>query len=225
MLAANYTDTSAEQMISGQVIVKYRVTAEDGLTSVYYYITVTDVLYNLSIVFDIYYCTAAIPGSCVLANQSVDFSDEMIIATVKNLNTTDGDDTVFDVTDPEDFPEFTALDSETPLNNRMTQFYYTSDVAYSYKFGRNRSGFYAFEVELPLDQYLNDIYTYDIYYGIYKLNNASNYVDGLNGKYFYIEYATTNRTRTFNVYISPISEPVTDVPFGLFDFFKSWFEE
>jgi len=128
---------------------------------------------------------------------------------------------IFNVDNPEDFPDFTEVSG---LNNRMTQFYYTSDSLYTYKFGRNMAGFYTFQVELPLDQYLNNLYAYDIQFGDYYLYDASEYVTGLTGKYFYIEYATSIRTRRFNVYIRPIESPSTDAPFGLFDFFKSWFE-
>ncbi len=222
-LETDYTifpDTGLEPGDGEEVMIQFRVTAEDGITQVYYFITVTDVTYNLSIVFDIYYCTDETQGSCTLASESVDFSDELVIITIKNMQT-DGDDSVFDVDDPDDFPSFTTVYG---LNNRMTQFYYTSDSAYTYKFGRNMAGFYTFAVELPLDQYLNNLYTYEIEFGEYYLNDASNYVSGLTGKYFYIEYATSIRTRRFNVYIRPIETPSTDAPFGLFEFFKSWFE-
>ncbi len=221
-LATDYTrfpDTLLEPEEGEEVVTKFRVTAEDGVTEVYYYITVTDVTFNLSIVFDIYYCTGTVPDSCVLANQSASFNDELVIINVKNIQT-DGDDTVWGVTDPDDFPSFTQV---LGLNNKMVQFYDTSATEYRYKFGRNMAGFYTFDVELPLDEYLNDLYTYEIQIDEYYLNDASDNVAGLRGKYFYIEYATSNRTRRFNVYISPISSPETTQPYGLFDFFKSWF--
>lgn len=223
-LIADYTvfpDTLQEPQEGEEVMVKFRVKAEDGLSSVYYYITVTDITFNLSIVFDIYYCTDETEGSCVLAEESVDFTDELVIITVKNL-ATDGDDTVSGVTIPDNFPTFTTI---TALNNRMNQFHYIYDVDYEYKFGRNMAGFYTFEVELPLDQYLNDLYTYEIEYGDHYLNDASDYVTDLEGKYYYIEYATHNRTRRFNIFIRAIDSPTVDAPYGLFDFFKSWFNE
>nr|HPJ23809.1 hypothetical protein [Bacillota bacterium] len=223
-LATNFTvfpDTGNEPGEGEQVMIEYRVTAEDGVTSVYYYITVTDVTYNLSIVFNVYYCTDETDESCTLAGNSQDFSNELVIITVKNLDTEHTEDP-FDVTDPADYPDFTAVNA---LNNRMTQFFYTSGSDYNYKFGRNMSGFYTFSVELPLDQYLNDLYTYSIKFNGYTLYDASNYVAGLEGKYFYIEYATSIRTRVFDIYIRPIVSPSTDAPYGLFEFFKSWFVE
>jgi len=222
-LVTDYTtfpDTGLEPGDGEEVMIQFRVTAEDGATHVYYYVTVTDITYNLSIVFNIYYCTDETEESCVLASDSVDFNDDLVIITVKNIQT-DGNDEIFDVENPADFPDFTEV---LGLNNRMTQFYYTSDSAYNYKFGRNMAGFYTFNLELPLDQYLNNLYTYEIEFGDYYLYDAGDYVTGLSGKYFYIEYATSIRTRRFNIYIRPIVAPSTDAPFGLFDFFKSWFE-
>jgi hypothetical protein len=104
----------------------------------------------------------------------------------------------------------------------MTQFYFTHSGEYRYSFGRNISGFYVFDIELPLDKYLNDIYTYEIEFSDYTLHDASDYVSYLKGKYFYIEYATKNRSRRFNIYIREVTNPSTDAPWGLFDFFKSW---
>jgi len=101
-------------------------------------------------------------------------------------------------------------------------FYYTYSGSYRYSFGRNISGFYIFDIELPLDKYLNNLYTYNIEFSDYTLNDASNYVSYLDGKYFYIEYATKNRSRRFNVYIHPIESPNNNAPWGLFDFFRSW---
>ncbi len=212
-------ETGAEPIDDSLVKIEYRVTAEDGQTMVYYYITVVDVEYNLSLVFDIYYCTGPGDETCTLASDSLDFDDELVILTVKNLDT-DGDDTASSEENPANFPSFTTVNG---LNNNSTQFFYTSNAEYFYKFGRNRSGFYTFDVELKLDQYLNDIYTYEIKYGDYYLNDASDEVAGLSGKYFYIGGSVTMRTRFFSVYIRDVSSPSTDAPFGLFDFFKSWF--
>ena len=223
-LSTNYTvypDTGLEPNEGDLVRILYRITAEDGLTQVFYYITVVDVTYNLTVVFDIYYCTGAGEETCTLANNSVDFSNELVILTVKNIDT-DGNELTPSDSNPANFPTFTAIEA---LNNNTTQFYFTSSADYSYKFGRNMSGFYTFDVELQLDQYLNDIYYYEIKYGDYYLNDASNYITGLSGKYFYIGPSITMRTRRFNIYIREVTSPETDAPFGLFDFFKSWFYE
>ncbi|MBI9009461.1 MAG: hypothetical protein JEZ05_05465 [Tenericutes bacterium] len=215
-----YPDTGTEPNEGDFVKIEYRVTAEDGLTNVYYFVSVTDITFNLTVIFDIYYCTGADEGTCSLAKDSVDFNNELVIITVKNLDT-NGDADTLSSDDPDDFPSFTTVNA---LNNRMTQFFYTSLADYEYKFGRNMSGFYAFDVELQLDQYLNDLYTYEIKFGEFYLADFDVGL-GLNGKYYYIGPSVTMRTRRFNVYIREVAIPETDAPFGLFDFFKSWFYE
>ncbi|MDD4988525.1 MAG: lamin tail domain-containing protein, partial [Candidatus Izemoplasmatales bacterium] len=185
VLITNFTefpDTHLEPSDEENVLILYRVTSEDGNHFAYYFVTVTDVEFNTSMIFNLYFCSSADPASCKLAKQ-VDsgFNDQMVIVTVKNF-ITDGDDTILGVTDPEDYPGFTEIMS---LKSKMTQFIYTNADNYAYGFGRNRSGFFTFDVELPLDPYLNELYTYDIEYDIYTLNDASDYVEELDGKYFY----------------------------------------
>jgi hypothetical protein len=79
-------------------------------------------------------------------------------------------------------------------------------------------------LDLPQDQYMNDLYDYTIKISDYTLLNASDYVEGLEGKYFFIEGSTKNRTRKFNVYIREIVTPATDSPWGLYEFFRSWWD-
>ncbi|MFH0993813.1 MAG: hypothetical protein V1761_05650, partial [bacterium] len=227
VLLADFTidpETGLEPSEENELLILYRVTSEDGDTYTYYYITVTDVTYNVTLVFDVYYCTGVDQGTCTLASQSIDFDNELVIISVKNFDT-DGDDTAINKIDPLDYPVFTVIQA---LNNQVTQFQYTYDGDYRYSFGRNISGFYVFSVELPLDQYLNDLYDYEIEFSYttadYLLFDASDYVEGLEGKYFYIEPSTRNRTRRFNIYIRSVAEPATDAPWGLFDFFRSWWD-
>ncbi|MFP4478253.1 MAG: hypothetical protein ACLFPM_02325 [Candidatus Izemoplasmatales bacterium] len=221
LLSANFTSDP----ITGQeteAVIRYRVTSENGNHMVYYDISVSDVIYNVTLIFDIYYCSSSSKNDCVLADQSVELSDELTIINVQNL-LTDGRNDVYGVTDPTDYPEFTEV---LDVNNQILQFYYPASDGYNYRFGRNKSNYYNFSVDLPLDQYLNDVYDYDIEFVIggneYILNDASDYVSGLQGKYFYIEQSIHMRTRYFNIYIYPITSPTTDMPYGLFDFFKSW---
>jgi len=216
--------TGMEPSEEDELLILYRVTSEDGLVYTYYYITVTDVTYNVTLIFDVYYCTGAGVETCTIAKESTQFDDELVIITVKNFDT-DLEANVINVTDPDDYPVFSAIEG---LNNQVTQFHFTYDGDYRYSFGRNISGFYVFSVELPQDQYLNDIYEYEIEfsYGVYDylLYDASDYVDGLEGKYFYIEPSTRNRTRRFNIYVRVDATPATGAPWGLFDFFRSWWD-
>jgi|GEM_PF-4724736 len=163
------------------------------------------------------------PGveTCTLASNSAQFANELVIITVKNYDT-NGDANTINVINPADYPTFSVING---LNNQMTQFYYTYSGQYRYSFGRNISGFYVFNLELPLDRYLNPRYAYTIEHQFYLLNNASNYIPGLPGKYFYIEAGTRNRTRRFNIFIRELAAPITTAPWGLFDFFRTWGEE
>jgi hypothetical protein len=204
-----------------KVTIRYRVTSEDGLNEVFYDISVTDVVFNVTFIFNIYYCSDGLSGSCVLAKDSIDFNQELVIINVQNILTDGLKPAVGD--DPSNYPTFSEV---TGLENKTIQFFYTDSPNYNYRFARNKSFFYNLSVELPLDDYLNDLYDYDIEFEIgseqYFLNDASDYVPGLQGKYFYIQDSINLRTRRFNVYIYPIETPSTDKPFGLFDFFRTW---
>lgn len=223
-LIADFTrfpDTLEEPEEGEDVIIRYRVTSEDGLTFTYYNVTVTDINFNVTLIFDIYYCTGPGVETCTLASNSAQFANELVIITVKNYDT-NGDSNTINVVNPADYPTFSVING---LNNQMTQFYYTYSGQYRYSFGRNISGFYVFNLELPLDRYLNPRYAYTIEHQFYLLNDASNYVPGLPGKYFYIEAGTRNRTRRFNIFIRELAAPITTAPWGLFDFFRTWGEE
>ncbi|GEM_PF-737290 len=238
ILLANFTvfpDTGLEPGEEEEVMILYRVTSEDGVHHAYYYVTVTDVVFNATFIFDIYYCSGD-PEVCTLASESDDFSNQMVIISVKNF-LTDGNDSAPSVDDPDEFPTFTQLETDPEITlsgliSKMTQFIYTYNGEYYYSFGRNRSGFFSFNIELPLDQYLNDLYTYEIKYSDYTLYGVNEYME-LNeitldqvfeGKYYYIGFSTKNRTRRFNVYIRDKDPISTDKPWGLFDFFRSWGE-
>ncbi len=220
-LIADFTvipETGNEPGENEEVVILYRVTSEDGATFTYYYITVTDIVFNVTLIFDIYFCTGPTFASCTIASESANFASELVIITVKNFDT-NGDSTVINVIDPQFYPTFSVING---LNNQMTQFYYTYSGMYRYSFGRNISGFYIFDLELPKDRYLNNQYDFTIEHQDFLLNDASNYIPGLTGKYFYIEAGTKNRTRRFNIYIRDHAEIQTAAPWGLFDFFRSW---
>ncbi|MFA5466885.1 MAG: hypothetical protein WC251_03440, partial [Candidatus Izemoplasmatales bacterium] len=229
VLLANFTvfpDTGLEPGEEEEVMILYRVTPEDGNPDnmVYYYITVTDVEFNATFIFDIYYCTGDNPEVCKLASsENSGFNDETVIITVKNYETllegVPADDTVVNVTNPVDFPDFDEIDYMISITTQMN---YTYTAEYYYSFARNRSGFFVFNVNLPVDEYFYELYTFEIEYSEYTLNDASDYVTGLEGKYYYIGPSTKNRSRRFNVYIRDIGTVETDKPWGLFDFFRSW---
>ena len=223
LLVTDFTvDPATGQEIGEDVIIQYRVVSEDEAITTYYFITVTDVTYNVTLTFGIYYCTGLGDETCTLASESVDFANQLVMVTVRNYNT-DGDEAAINISlDPLEYPTFSEIQG---LNNQMTQFYLTYSGYYQYSFGRNISGFYVISLDLPQDQYMNDIYEYSVKISDYTLIDASEYVDGLEGKYFFIEGSTKNRTRKFSVYIREIATPATDSPWGLYEFFRSWWDD
>lgn len=224
-LSANFTVDPQTGLEPGptddKVRIRYRVVSEDLTNTVYYDISVTDVIFNVTFLFNIYYCVDGPTGTCVLAEDSLEFNQELVIINIQNILTDGQKLSVGD--DPANYPTFTQV---TGLENRTIQFFYTENPDYRYRFSRNKSYFYNIAAELPLDEYLNDLYDYSIEFSIgtidYELNDASDYVAGLQGKYFYIQDSVNLRTRRFNIYIYPKETPETDKPFGLFDFFKTW---
>lgn len=221
VLAADFTQ---EGVGDENVAILYRVTSEDGEQMVYYYITVNDIMYNLTLIFDIYFCDDQ--DICVLANTTNEFNKVIQVKTI-NLDIYLNDITYTtpnpDVNNPLYYPEFSKVSG---LNNQMSQFIYTDSSNYTYRFGRNRSGFYIFDVVLPYDQYLNQMYTYEIKFGEFTLNDVSDLPPfesrvALEGKYFFIDYSITNRTRRFDIYIRKV-EVNPQKPFGLFDIFRTW---
>ena len=195
-------------------MILYRVTAENGENMVYYFITVTDVEFNATFIFDIYYCTGD-PEICELASaEDSGFNDKTVVITVKNyqmlLEGEPANDTVVNVTNPENYPDFDEIDHMISIT---TQMYYTHPAEYYYSFARNRSGFFVFNIDLPVDRYFHDLYEFEIIFNEYTLYDASDYIEGLKGKYFYIGPSTKNRSRRFNV-ISASSIPLIPISLG-----------
>jgi hypothetical protein len=219
VLAADFTEVVDDD----NIFIKYRITSEDGNSEVYYNIKVNDITYNVTLIFDIYYCDDQ--DVCVLASETSEFT-EVVQVNVYNLYVHSEDSTFTtpnpDENDPLYYPMFERISGEY---NTMTHFIYTDSTDYNYRFGRNRAGFYVFDVILPYDEYLNDMYTYEIEFAGFTLDDVNNLtytsIKDYDGKYYYINYSEANRTRRFDIKIHR-----TDVsgnkPFGLFDFFRSW---
>jgi hypothetical protein len=219
VLAADFTEVVGED----NIFIRYRVTSEDGNSQVYYNIKVNDITYNVTLIFDIYYCDDQ--DVCVLAKDTSEFT-EVVQINVYNLYVHSKDSTFADPNPDENnplyYPTFSRVSGEY---NSMTQFIYTDASDYNYRFGRNRAGFYIFEVVLPYDQYLNDMYTYEIDFTTFTLDDVDDLTftssKDYNGKYYYITYSEANRTRRFDIKIYR-ADVTGDKPFGLFDFFRTW---
>ncbi|MFA6626951.1 MAG: hypothetical protein WCT17_00265 [Bacilli bacterium] len=232
--ATLYTDftvnpeTGEEGDEETDIIITYRVIAETDLVyssgelisddtayddnGVYYHVTVIDRVYNVTIVFTVYYVISG--QDPILAHIATPLTGKTILINVKNFTTNlpAGDVSVDNVAD---FPVYTTYGT----NNNDTNLFFTpvSDN-YRYSFGRNISGYYAFVIVPPRNAASQQIYDYYITFNGTALTN----VVGGEGKYFYINNGTKNRTRRFNIYITPLTNIPSDGVWGLYDYFISW---
>ncbi len=224
-LGANFTlnpYTGQEPAENEDVVITYRVTSENGEQKVFYHITVIDIDYNVTLVFNVYF---EVNGEKIPANiESSPLLGWTVLINVKNFNTNvePGDTQINDI---DDFLRFDNINPDLPYNNNVNMFYHLNNANYRFRFGRNRSGFYAISVDLP------DGYTCRIEYIDQVLKDVSDYVNselenpleyGIDGKYFYINKSKRYRTRYFDLIISETTTESED--WGLFDWFKSWFK-
>lgn len=202
-LAADFTANEGNEL--DDVIIIYRVTSEDQNKMVYYHITVTDVTYNVSYIFDVVYEGNALVPSLL---------GKVVIINVRNMDTNlpVGDAIVTEL------PQFHTV---VKYNNSTNLFYMLGQDTYKFRFGRNKSGYFSFNVNV-LDP---DGYLYD--YRI-ELNGTDELVSvnslDLNsndtGKYYYINSSTKNRTRNFVITIFNAHERSRD--YGFTDRDATW---
>lgn len=215
-LATDFTlmpETGQEPTEAEDVIITYRVTSEDGENEVFYHITVVDIVFNVSLIFEVVYDH---PTLGLLDAANSELLGKTILINVLNFNT---DVEVTNIIRPTvaDFPEFEAFND---INTRANMFYTANTEDYRYRFGRNISGFFSFTVDLPQDDQGND-YAYEILFNNDPLNPIDDFVSGREGYYFYINGGTRNRTRRFTIVVSSLNTTV-DTGWGLDDYFRSW---
>jgi hypothetical protein len=215
-----------------EAVIKYKITSEDisedNKREVYYYITAMDILYNVTLRFNIYYQYA--DGTIVVANVSP-LNNGIVIINVKNfkLKEKDGNGnninyndylTVDPITGEEAYPfEDSITEYLQGLNNHSTLFYFPSiDPNYIYNLGRNQFGAYGFSIIPPVykgentenlingKRYLYDIYV-DVglsddneakFSDIYKLPKLGEDYQGL---YFYVQGSLRPIFREFSIVI------------------------
>ncbi|BCR36238.1 hypothetical protein [Mariniplasma anaerobium] len=203
-LAADFTSAEGVSELD-DIIITYRVTSEDGNSVVYYHITVTDVTYNVSYIFEVIY-----EGNGV----KPDLEDVVIVINVRNMSTN------LPVTDTvvTTLPQFNTV---TSYDNTTNLLFMLDNENYKFRFGRNKSGFFSFNVKvLDFEGYVYDIKIElngtDELDSVNDLDLSSND----NGKYYYINSSTKNRTRNFVITIS--NARVADRDYGFTDEENSW---
>lgn len=174
------------------VIITYVVTSEDGLHKVYYYVSVSDATYNITFIFNIFYMVNGVKTSI---NDITTFHNQPILVEVSNLDT--GQPFTEVHTTVNTFPSFSNI---IKYQNQMRMYYQALEAsqitAYKFRFARNRAGYYQMNVDLP------NHYKYEIFFNNQQLNNISAYVNGVEGKYFYINQGIRNRTRRLEIVIA-----------------------
>jgi hypothetical protein len=203
LLAADYT--ASESGGDEDIIITYRVRSENGLNMVYYHITVTDITYNVSYIFDVVY-----QGNALKPN----LSGVVIIINVRNMTTNlpVGDSVVTEL------PAFSTVNGYTNSTNLM---YMLENPNYKFRFGRNKSGYFSFNVRILDPNGYSYKYKIELN-GTEALNNIRDYDANSNdmGKYYYINSSTKNRTRSFVITIYDAQIPIRD--YGFTDKEYSW---
>src|SRR5690554_469843 len=182
-LAANFISFDGES----EELVTYRIRSEDENEVIYYHITLSDIRYNLTIRFKVYYKFP--DGSIIEANDLLSpIENEAIIINLKNLklieNITDRlpNPNKNIIEDVNDFPILQQGDI-IGLNNQSTLFYFTPNSSTTnYRFGRNMSGGYSFSVVTPKHRptspiqnenlIVNKRYNYEMYMVPRELTNT-----------------------------------------------------
>lgn len=216
-------------------VIRYRVISEDGQNMVEYYITVTDIKYNLTLKFNIYYEFSN--GSIVRAeHESSPIKNKVVLITVVNLKMNSSFnplEAVFD--EPNNiYPD--VYNYISGINSQSSLFYFTNPVTdYIYRFGRNTTGSYNFSIVSPIyTGPTNDglvtgkRYDYTIYLEThangnwhsenYELPNDPNQV--YNGRFYFVRSSSPNQiVRQFAIVIK---ESTSNINWGLTDDDTTW---
>lgn len=232
-----------------QAIIQYRITSENGLNQVYYFLTAEDISYNLTIRFTIYFQKS--DGSIYEAKDNSSLiKNEVILISIKNYKLQEKDEfnqtieyiPYIDENGKHHYPfaEEGIKNYVVSLNTQSTLFYFpTIYPNYLYTFGRNLTGAYGFSVLTPAYYGPNTAnltngkrYTYSIYLktGVegeetYPWYNE-NYLlpnfeteNAYSGKYFYILGSPRQIIREFAILVH---EETFGQQWGLNDDYASW---
>lgn len=227
-------DNFASEDEEVQKVVKYRVKSEDTKQVVEYFISVIDISYNLSLRFKIYY---ELPnGTLIDANASNSpIKNKVVLISLKNLIL----DSDYPTTGSKvsDFPNLNESNIDGVFNQASLFFFLRETTDQVYRFGRNKTGAYNFNVVTPIytgpptdklipgQRYMYDIYMMPV--GVenwktndYKLPALSNISSDYTGLFYYV-YSTSPYliTRDLAIVIKPQTSTNN---WGLYDDYTSW---
>lgn len=215
-------DLNDDYAAEGDFIIHYRVTSEDGLEQVHYYVTAFDIKYNLTLRFRVMYEQN---GVLIDAHQSP-INNKYLLIESKNLELDDTYHTTSN--DVSGFPTLTPS-MIVGLKNQSTLFQFiTNNPNQLYRFGRNMTGAYNFNIITPKYQGVEvpgvvtpgQRYHYDMYMvppgffvddqsewyqNKYKLPSMN--IEGHVGRYYYIVAPAGNPiTREIVIVIRPSTQ-------------------
>lgn len=219
-----------------EAVIIYRVISEDGQNTVVYHITATDVKYNLTLKFNIYY---------EFANQTIVSADDntspiknnVVLITLKNLKLNNSFDPLTSNYDEANQVYPNIVEYIDGINSQSTLFYFTNPSSnYIYRFGRNSTGAYNFSVISPVytgpttaGLVKGERYNYTIYlttnvtgswhqaqYELPMMDDNGEFT----GRYYYIQSTSSNQIiREFAIVIK---ESTSSGNWGLYDDYTSW---
>lgn len=216
-------------------IILYKVISEDGMHEVFYYITATDIRYNLTLRFNIYYEFS--DGTIIAADEALSpIKNKVVLISVINLKMHSSfDPQTAGYDEPNGvYPDvYNYIDG---INSQSTLFYFTNPgTNYIYRFGRNTTGSYNFSIVSPIytGATLNNLVTGERYdYTIYLETHSENDWhheshelpeddDGeYNGRFYFIRSTSPNQiVRQFAIVIK---ESTSNANWGLYDDYTSW---
>lgn len=216
-------------------IIQYRVVPEENApndysNSVTYFVTTRDVKYNLTLRFKIYY-NHPVYGLILANSSNSPINTSVILIALKNLQFTGNYPTTGNKVS--DFPG--GINFTGALNNQSSLYYFVAnDDEVNYRFGRNSTGAYNFNIVTPKysgieteDSTPNERYTYDMYIiagGVtgtnwfhedYKLPEMNTIITDNTGKFYYVYSTSPNPiTRELAIVINPETQ---DKKWGLYD--------
>lgn len=219
-------------------IIKYEVISEDGNNTVSYFLTAKDVKYNLTLRFKIYYRHPTL-GLIDANSDNSPIKNNVLVISLINMELDDDYQTTGSNNKVSEFPQLEE-ENFVGLNNQSSLYYFIEhDKEINFRFGRNMTGAYNFNVVTPKYRGAEtenlspkERYTYDMYIiprgtseeswydDEYQLPEMETYIESYQGKFYYVYFPSTNPiTRELAIVINP---ETVDKKWGLYDDFTTF---
>ncbi len=226
-LATDFTiDPKTGAFTEEDVYIEYMVVPENekdkptnSQTGITYFISVKDISFTFLTMFNFWYKDSS--NNITKLDDILAFDETLILLSMYNYEVSK-DGVVLEDTIPENNISSIEFDKLEKVNSKVNMFYYidfNTKNDYLYQIGNNLSGFYKITLGLPKN------YTYKIYIDNYDtednlLPKFSDYMDDIEGFFYYINSSPITRTRYFHVVVEYNELDETD--WGFTDIYNSW---